>query len=73
MNLSNGIVGTVAYVTWGAMNGFREVSTDRVSQELRQKGYLVEKRNNGVYYVMGLRLKTEKEDLDDLHLLDLVS
>ncbi len=63
----------VAYVTWGAMNGFREVSTDRVSQELRQKGYLVEKRNNGVYYVMGLRLKTEKEDLDDLHLLDLVS
>jgi putative DNA primase/helicase len=55
-----------AYVIWAGLNGFREVSTDRVSQEIRLKGYLVEKRNNGVYYVLGLRLKTDDEKHEHL-------
>lgn len=62
-----------AYVDWASANGFKEVSTDRVSTELRQKGYLVEKRNNGVYHALGLRLKSDQEMIDDLSLLRLVS
>lgn len=50
-----------AYSFWATENGFREVSSDRVSQELRQRGFMVEKRNGGVYYVLGLRLKTDEE------------
>ena len=56
------------YLLWATANGFKEVSTDRVSQELRQKGYSVEKRNNGVFHALGLRLKTNDELLENCNL-----
>lgn len=61
------------YVHWAILNGFNEASTDRVSQEFRHRGYLVEKRNNGVYYVLGLRLKSEQEVEDDANHVKLVT
>lgn len=60
------------YVQWAVQNGFREVSTDRVSQELRQKGYAVEKRNNGAYYVLGLTQKPIEKQQKDENLLALI-
>lgn len=54
------------YVEWAIANGFREVSTDRVSTELRSRDWRVEKRNNGVYYVLGLRFRTGKDTSNDL-------
>ena len=49
------------YAEWAEENGYREINSDRVASDIRQKGYKVEKRNNGLYHVLGLRFKTEKD------------
>jgi putative DNA primase/helicase len=50
-----------AYSEWLDEKGYREIGEDRVSNDLRSRGYLVEKRNGGRFYVLGLKLRTEGE------------
>lgn len=50
-----------AYSDWAELNGFREVNAHRVGNELRNRGYEVAKRNNGLFHVLGLREKTDAD------------
>lgn len=47
-----------AYSTWAEGNGYRDITSDRVANDIRQKGYTVKKSTGGVYHVFGLRIKT---------------
>ncbi len=49
------------YANWAEDNGYREINADRVANDFRQKGFKVEKRNNGLYHVLGVRVKTHQD------------
>lgn len=51
-----------AYASWLEEKGYREIGEDRVSQDLRSRGFVVEKRNGGRFYALGLRLQTGAGD-----------
>ncbi len=57
-----------AYSDWLEQKGYREIGEDRVSNDLRARGYPVEKRNGGRFYALGLKLQSsddEEKSTDD--------
>jgi putative DNA primase/helicase len=46
-----------AYTDWLEEKSYREIGEDRVANDLRSRGYPVEKRNGGRFYALGLRLR----------------
>lgn len=48
-----------AYAEWLEEKGYREIGEDRVANDLRSRGYPVQKRNGGRFYAMGLKLRTD--------------
>jgi putative DNA primase/helicase len=56
-----------AYAEWLEEKGYREIGEDRVANDLRSRGYLVDKRNGGRFYVLGLKLHTgNRSVIDDI-------
>ena len=53
-----------AYTEWLEEKGYREIGEDRVANDLRSRGYLVEKRNGGRFYVLGLKLRIGAESYE---------
>lgn len=50
---------------WGTERGYKELGLDRISQDLKSRGFEVKKANGGYFYVIGLRLKSKAEISDD--------
>lgn len=55
-----------AYLQWSEQKGYRDITEDRIANDLRSRGFRVEKRNGGYYYVLGLRLRRHNELGNDL-------
>lgn len=46
-----------AYALWAEQSGYKSVGNDRLSQEMRDRGYNVRKSSGGIFWVFGLILK----------------
>ena len=57
------------YLEWGREHGYKDVGIDRISDDLRNRGYRVEKRTGGRYHVMNLRFRSLVEQETGLHVV----